>query len=589
LEFIKSSFVYDTISFAAVCCSPEYYVGMIKKMNKSIISLIAALLVGLTFIISGTGKVFWHESVSSQVVDFITDVVPEVFLTQTTVALLYDVFIPYVFPWCELIFGCLLLIGFVPRLIAILCIPLILVITSTNIWAIIKGSYATCASCFGFWEDIFGTLSPAQSLTIDIILLALVLVVLFLYPGGFLSSRAWLSRIINSKTISAFSQKVKQKTMQISDGVRKAAAGKSRVFWMIVICVTGVVLLLFGVAVLHGSRKGASAGDFTVYDVQIKNISETGAMISWTTEKPAQNQVMIYSSDGTFIQDVAEKSSYTAHLVAVGGLEPGTLYYFHIVTEAASVVFSMTSAYSFTTNAAAEVPFTISDIGTMSGTVSGMTVFWTTNKPSTGEVEYWKAGEADHAVAASSGDAATAHEVKLVDLKQGARYYYLVRSFTAAGKEEAESGQKTFVQAGGTDRTAAASDFELKSIDGRMVSLGDYKDKVVMLYFWQSSCSGCREKMAVIQGAVDRLPGDRAAILAIHVEGRESVIRIYAANENITVPVLLDLNRNVSRLYDVTGVPTLFFIDGDGVIRMKDVDFETPDELLAIFDSLIND
>jgi hypothetical protein len=35
------------------------------------------------------------------------------------------------------------------------------------------------------------------------------------------------------------------------------------------------------------------------------------------------------------------------------------------------------------------------------------------------------------------------------------------------------------------------------------------------------------------------------------------------------VPALLDLTGNVSRAYRVVGIPTAFFIDGNGVITQK--------------------
>ena len=131
-----------------------------KKRAFATLSLIAAIIIGLTFLLSGTGKVAGFEETPAQVVDFITSIVPEFFLTPLTVAFLYKVLIPYIIPWLELILGVLLVIGFMPRLIAILCLPLLLAFMGTNIWFIIQGGYTTCASCFGVWEQIFGSLTP---------------------------------------------------------------------------------------------------------------------------------------------------------------------------------------------------------------------------------------------------------------------------------------------------------------------------------------------------------------------------------------------------------------------------------------------
>jgi len=97
------------------------------------LSLAAGILIGLTFLASGTGKVLGLEEIPAQVVDFISNTIPDIFLTPATVYFLFNVLIPYIFPWAELVLGCLLIIGFMPRLMAVLCLPLILAFGGTNV------------------------------------------------------------------------------------------------------------------------------------------------------------------------------------------------------------------------------------------------------------------------------------------------------------------------------------------------------------------------------------------------------------------------------------------------------------------------
>ena len=137
---------------------------------------------------------------TEQTIEFIGDIVPDALITQTTVFILFDIFIPYILPAIELLLGILLLVGLVPRLIAVLCLPLILAFMSNNIWSISQGldKFPECV-CFGIWEEIFGGLTPVQSLGYDILLFALSIVIILLYPGGFLSSRAWLTRLFQKQ------------------------------------------------------------------------------------------------------------------------------------------------------------------------------------------------------------------------------------------------------------------------------------------------------------------------------------------------------------------------------------------------------
>ncbi len=172
-----------------------------RQRTKAIISLVASVILGLTFIAAGSGKVIGFGEVPGQTIEFIGDILPDAFITPTTVFILFEIFIPYVLPGLELLLGILLLVGLVPRLIAVLYIPLTLAFISNNIWAISQGmdKFPECV-CFGIWERILGGLTPVQALVYDILLLILAIVIILIYPGGFLSSRDWLTRLMKKKS-----------------------------------------------------------------------------------------------------------------------------------------------------------------------------------------------------------------------------------------------------------------------------------------------------------------------------------------------------------------------------------------------------
>lgn len=172
-----------------------------RSRTKAIISLVASIIVGLTLIAAGTGKAIGFGEIPGQTVEFIGDVLPEALITPTTVFLIYEIFIPFILPGAEILLGIFLLIGFVPRLASVLCLPLTLAFISNNIWSISQGldKFPECV-CFGIWEKIFGGLTPIQALGYDIGLLILAIVIILLYPGRFLSSREWITKFLTNKT-----------------------------------------------------------------------------------------------------------------------------------------------------------------------------------------------------------------------------------------------------------------------------------------------------------------------------------------------------------------------------------------------------
>ncbi len=143
----------------------------------------SVILLGLILFVSGTGKIPGQ-----------TEFVDALLKSFWTPAVAY--FIGYCLPWLETGLGILLLFGLFPRIVAVLCLPLIAGFMANNSWALIHGveKFPQCGYCFGIWEEFFGALSPLEALVIDIVLLGLVLIVMLLHQGDFLRFQPWFIR-----------------------------------------------------------------------------------------------------------------------------------------------------------------------------------------------------------------------------------------------------------------------------------------------------------------------------------------------------------------------------------------------------------
>ena len=554
------------------------------------VSFIASILIGVTLLASGTGKVIGLEETPAQVVDFITAIVPEIFLTPLTISFLYKIFIPYIVPWAELILGLLLIIGFMPRLISILCLPLLLAFMGTNIWSIIQGGYATCASCFGIWEKIFGSLTPMQSLIYDLVLLALALVVIVLHPGQVLASRKWLANLLEKikpvfnlimRNLGSEPRIWAKKLKQVVGQRRFAAIG-------IGIGIIGLALVVYGITSLYFGDNVEERRDISaqpvISDVSVSEISERSAVISWITDKPTISTVQIYTEAGIIITERSDRELVTNHRVLIDGLSPNSSYYFEIVSGDTPASPTLSRQHHFTTDAVA-TKLLISNVRVAEIKESSITIVWTTNKVATSEVEYWVADSTEKSVASDDKPVVT-HSIKLSALNPEAVYFFRVRSIDADGNLAMSEKDETFTLAVGAKIGRLAPDFTLPALDGNSITLSDYRGKIVLLDFWIWTCSGCREKMTIIQETLDKITGETVAILCIHVEGRTSAIQNYALSAKLTVPILLDLDGTVAERYGVTGFPTTFFLDGNGVVRLIDAKFTTAEELQHIFNTL---
>jgi len=114
-----------------------------------------------------------------------------------------------------------------------------------------------------------------------------------------------------------------------------------------------------------------------------------------------------------------------------------------------------------------------------------------------------------------------------------------------------------------------APDFQLQSLDGQTVSLGNLQGKPVLINFWASWCGPCRSEMPYIQEIYEEWVDKGLVLLAINIGESSSKVEEFMQGLNLSFTVLLDTKQDVAQRYNVTGIPTTFFIDKDGIIQDK--------------------
>jgi len=114
-----------------------------------------------------------------------------------------------------------------------------------------------------------------------------------------------------------------------------------------------------------------------------------------------------------------------------------------------------------------------------------------------------------------------------------------------------------------------APDFKLQNLDGQYISLSDLRGKPVLLNFWATWCPPCRVEMPYLQEIFEEWSDKGLVLLTIDIGEGPSQIKEFLEANNLSLPVLLDTKKNVAQRYNITGIPTTFFIDKDGVIREK--------------------
>jgi cytochrome c biogenesis protein CcmG, thiol:disulfide interchange protein DsbE len=115
----------------------------------------------------------------------------------------------------------------------------------------------------------------------------------------------------------------------------------------------------------------------------------------------------------------------------------------------------------------------------------------------------------------------------------------------------------------------SAPDFSLQTPDGETYSLADLRGKPVLINLWTSWCPPCRAEMPALERVYAEYHDQGFEILAVNSTTQDSQeAAVSFANElGLTFPILIDTSGDISRLYQLSSLPTSFFVSKDGVIR----------------------
>jgi cytochrome c biogenesis protein CcmG/thiol:disulfide interchange protein DsbE len=559
-----------------------------------IISLLAGLLIAFTFIASGTGKLFGDLETPAQVIAFINAMVPEVLLTPLIVSFLYKILVPIIFPWAELILGTALLIGLMPRLAAVLTLPMIAAFMGTNIWTVATGEYSQCASCFGIWEKFFGYLTPYQSLGIDIVLGLLALAVIFLQPGRVFSNRWPISRLTG--LLSPVQQKEEAmpvlppapNTRLVSvDSIDKLLVYVRRNSWAVagyVLGIMGIILVLItaSIAAAPANKNSGSMGSqLSLTDnITVSDLTTSSGAINFVTASDEVVDIILYDKDGRSKGLFSDLSPAINHAIKIDNLSPATTYYFQLLSGDITSGKRISAKHSFTT---LEPPPMIADVGVSNATDSAARITWETDRPTTSEVIYWEEGAAEKYTIRDDINSAI-HEVVIQPLDKEKVYAFVIRATDAYGHQLIAEYEGLISLKTGAQLIQRAPDFALPTVAGETLELSKYRGKVVLLVFWNMTCPTCQKKMPLLQQAFDREDSDKVAIITVHGPGREAAIKSYCLSQGLTLPVLLDSQGSAGYSYGVMQLPATYILDQSGVIRTIDPKFETREDL----DRLLN-
>lgn len=111
-----------------------------------------------------------------------------------------------------------------------------------------------------------------------------------------------------------------------------------------------------------------------------------------------------------------------------------------------------------------------------------------------------------------------------------------------------------------------APNFTLKDLEGRPVSLKDFKGKGLLINFWATWCVPCVAEMPALEKLYQELKGDGIIVVGINFDPPENAagVKEFIRDKGITFPILLADSIELANAWGVSGFPESFLVDREG-------------------------
>ena len=124
-----------------------------------------------------------------------------------------------------------------------------------------------------------------------------------------------------------------------------------------------------------------------------------------------------------------------------------------------------------------------------------------------------------------------------------------------------------------TEIGRAAPDFLLAMPDGGTLRLSDLRGNPILVNFWASWCTPCRQEMPEIVKSYDAHRSAGLVVVAVNLQENADQVRAFAQEFGMTFPIVIDRNGGVGDAWriggPVQGIPSSYFLDAHGVVQAR--------------------
>jgi cytochrome c biogenesis protein CcmG, thiol:disulfide interchange protein DsbE len=128
----------------------------------------------------------------------------------------------------------------------------------------------------------------------------------------------------------------------------------------------------------------------------------------------------------------------------------------------------------------------------------------------------------------------------------------------------------------------------LNDLKGNSFNLpADVKGKIALIHFWASWCTSCRPEMAALESLHNQHKEKAVVSCSIDVGESSETVESFVRGQKISYLVLLDPKSQFARQCGVSGIPTTYILNREGIIRFRIIGEISRDGLEKIIKTLL--
>lgn len=156
----------------------------------------------------------------------------------------------------------------------------------------------------------------------------------------------------------------------------------------------------------------------------------------------------------------------------------------------------------------------------------------------------------------------------------GLRSYFEFQKYSGEVAKYLNADQKKRMDAIGsglyeTRKGMPAAEFSYPDVDGKMVSLSDFKGKVVFVDVWATWCGPCRQELPHLKKLEEEMKGKDVVFIGVSVDelkNRDKWVKFIEDEKLPGVQLLAGPGGKISQDYKITGIPRFMVFDREGKI-----------------------